>query len=74
MKHNLLTLDFWQDSVTYESTTMPTGTLGCEVLNISDSTINRLTNLCTPLNSFMGTLNTMKPDLPLLPVAKDGSP
>ena len=37
MEHNLLTLDFWQDSVTYEGTTMPTGTLGCEVLNISDS-------------------------------------
>ena len=47
MEHNLLTLDFWQDSVTYESTTMPTGTLGCEVLNISDSTIEKLSDLCT---------------------------
>ena len=73
MEHNLLTLDFWQDSVTYEGTTMPTGMLGCEVLNISDGTINRLTNLCAPLNSFMGTLNTMKPDLSLLTAAKDSA-
>lgn len=71
MEHNLLTLDFWQDSVTYEGTTMPTGTLGCEVLNISDSTIEKLTNLCAPLNSFMGTLRTPKPDLSFLPAAKD---
>jgi len=73
MEHNLLTLDFWQDSVTYEGTTMPTGTLGCEVLNISDSIIEKLTVLCAPLNSFMGTLNTMKPDLSLLPAAKDSA-
>ena len=25
MEHNLLTLDFWQDSVTYESNTIPAG-------------------------------------------------
>ena len=73
MEHNLLTLDFWQDSVTYEGTTVPTGTLGCEVLNISDSTIEKLTNLCAPLNSFMGTLRTPKPDLALLPPAKDSA-
>jgi len=70
MEQNLLTLDFWQDSVTYEGTTVPTGTLGCEALNISDSVIETLNKLCAPLNSFMGTLNTTKPDLSLLSAAK----
>ncbi|MCD7919290.1 MAG: DUF6076 domain-containing protein [Clostridiales bacterium] len=33
VEHNLLTLDFWQDQVTYEGHTFPTGTLGCSALN-----------------------------------------
>ena len=49
MDHNLLTLDFWQDSVTYEGMTTPTGTLGCEVLNISDSIIKKLNDREKPL-------------------------
>ena len=73
MEHNLLTLDFWQDSVTYEGITMPTGTLGCEVLNISDSIIEKLTDLCASLNRFMGTLQTPKPDPSLLTAAKDSA-
>ena len=73
MEHNLLTLDIWQGSVIYEGTTMPTGTLGCEVLNISDSTIEKLTDLCASLNRFMGTLRTPKPDLSLLPPAKNSA-
>lgn len=39
INHAVLSLDFWQDTVTYEGSTMPTGTIGCEVLNIPDSTI-----------------------------------
>ena len=31
-EHNLLTLDYWQDSVSYEGKTVPSGTIGCEVL------------------------------------------
>ena len=34
INHAVLSLDFWQDTVTYEGSTMPTGTIGCEVLNI----------------------------------------
>ena len=33
INHAVLSLDFWQDTVTYEGSTMPTGTIGCEVLN-----------------------------------------
>ena len=42
INHAVLSLDFWQDTVTYEGCTMPTGTIGCEVLNIPDSTIKKL--------------------------------
>ena len=34
--HNLLTLDYWQDRVSYEGKTVPSGTIGCEALDISD--------------------------------------
>ena len=30
INHAVLSLDFWQDTVTYEGCTMPTGTIGCE--------------------------------------------
>ena len=33
INHAVLSLDFWQDTVTYEGSTMPTGTIGCEVLS-----------------------------------------
>ena len=42
MEHNMLTLDFWQDAVTYEGQTIPTGTLGCDALNIPDEIIEKL--------------------------------
>ncbi len=56
MEHNMLTLDFWQDAVTYEGHTVPTGTLGCNALNISDEVLNALDELCAQLNRFMETL------------------
>ena len=40
--HNLLTLDYWQDSVTYEGKTVPGGTIGCEALNIPDTLREKL--------------------------------
>lgn len=54
--HKLLTLDFWQDSVTYEGQTMPSGTLACAALDIPDEMIEQLGQLCTPLNLYMGQL------------------
>lgn len=56
IEHNLLTLDFWQDAVTYEGKSMLTGTLACAALNISDETIGKLSQLCLPLNRYMGAL------------------
>ena len=71
MEHNMLALDFWQDTVTYEDMTFPTGTIGCDALNISNDVIQKLNQLCEPLNKFMKALNTLNPDPALLPVAKD---
>ena len=53
IEHNLLTLDFWQDHVTYEGKSMPTGTLACAALNLPDEVIAKLSRLCMPLNLYM---------------------
>ena len=29
ISHKVLSLDFWQDTVTYAGSVMPTGTIGC---------------------------------------------
>lgn len=34
MNQELMTLDFWQDTVIYESKTFPVGTLACDALNV----------------------------------------
>ena len=51
ISHNVLSLDFWQDTVTYAGSVMPTGTIGCAVLNIPGETIARLDAPCTILES-----------------------
>ena len=34
MNQELMTLDFWQDTVIYEGKTFPVGTLACDALNV----------------------------------------
>ena len=46
--HNLLTLDYWQDSVTYEGKTVPSGTIGCEALIILDTLREKLAQASIP--------------------------
>ena len=53
INHAVLSLDFWQDTVTYEGSTMPAGTIGCEVLNIPVSTIEKLDTPCNVLNHLL---------------------
>lgn len=67
INHAVLSLDFWQDTVTYEGCTMPTGTIGCEVLNIPDSTIEKLGAPCNVLNQLLQGMNTGSVDMELLP-------
>lgn len=59
MEHNLLTLEFGRDTVTYEGRTTPSGTLGCEALNISDESIAALVEPCKTLNEFISALGAM---------------
>ena len=73
MEHNLLTLDFWRDTVCYEGKTVPTGTLGCAALNISDKTIQKLAGPCDRLKEFMAGLNMGMPDTSMLPAAKEAA-
>ena len=67
INHAVLSLDFWQDTVTYEGCAMPTGTIGCEVLNIPDSTIEKLDTPCNVLNQLLQGMNTGSVDMELLP-------
>ena len=53
INHAVLSLDFWQDTVTYEGCAMPTGTIGCEVLNISAEAIETLTPPCDTMNRLL---------------------
>ena len=71
MDHNILSLDFWQDTVTYEGHSMPTGTIGCAALNIPDAVIEKLDFLCAPINRFMKALTDSAPDPALLSEAKE---
>ena len=54
--HNLLTLDYWQDSVTYEGKTVPGGTIGCEALNIPDTLREKLAQASIPLQNIIAAI------------------
>ena len=73
IEHNLLTLDFWQDHVTYEGKSMPTGTLACAALNLPDEVIAKLSRLCMPLNLYMGALQLGQADTRQMEPARDAA-
>lgn len=56
VQHQILSLDFWQNTVSYEGKTFPSGTIGCDALNISLDLIEQITELCGSLNLFMGAM------------------
>lgn len=67
-EHNLLTLDFWQDEVTYGGRTQPSGAVGCAALNIPDEVISGLTQICLPASMILAAVaagqistDTLKP-------------
>jgi len=71
LNQNLLTLDFWQDKVTYGKQTVPIGTIGCAALNITDEQIAALTTLCQPLNEIFLMLGTGNVDVSVFPMAEE---
>ena len=73
MEHNMLTLEFGRDTVTYEGRTTPSGTLGCEALNISDEAIASLIEPCKALNEFISALGMMGVTEALLSCARSAA-
>ena len=53
MNQELMTLDFWQDTVIYEGKTLPVGTLACDALNVPADTISRIRTLLPNRCSFV---------------------
>ena len=70
LNQNLLTLDFWQDKVTYGKQTVPIGKIGCAALNITDEQIAKLTTLCQPLTEVILMLGTGNVDVSVFPMAE----
>ena len=70
LNQNLLTLDFWQDKVTYGKQTVPIGTIGCAALKITDEQITELITLCQPLTEVILMLGTGNVDVSVFPVAE----
>ncbi len=71
LDQNLLTLDFWQDKVTYGKCIVPTGSIGCAALNITDEQIGALTTLCQPLTEIILMLGTGKVDVSVFSKAEE---
>ena len=70
LKRELLTLDFWQDKVTYAGHTLPTGSIGCAAMNITDEQIGQLIQLSIPLAAVVELIKNGTPTAEHLTAAK----
>ena len=52
MNQELMTLDFWQDTVIYEGKTLPVGALACDALNVPADTIAKMNEQCSLLSGY----------------------
>ena len=57
---NLLTLDYWRDEVSYQGITLPSGSIGCAALNISDDVIEKLKQVSQPLQVVIEAVGKKK--------------
>ena len=73
MNQELMTLDFWQDTVIYESKTFPVGTLACDALNVPVNTIAKINEQCEKINLLLGILNAGQDASALCPMAKESA-
>ena len=69
MNQELMTLDFWQDTVIYEGKTLPVGTLACDALNVPADTIAKMNEQCEKINLLLGILNAGQDASALCPIA-----
>ena len=56
MNQELMTLDFWQDTIIYEDKALPIGTLACDALNVSADTLAKMNEQCQKINLLLGML------------------
>ena len=70
ISHKVLSLDFWQDTVTYEGKTVPGGTIGCEALNIPDTLRKKLAQASIPLQKIVAAIKENNLTAELLRPAK----
>ena len=73
MNQELMTLDFWQDTVIYESKTFPVGTLACDALNVPVNTIAKINEQCEKINLLLGILNAGQDASALCPIAREAA-
>ena len=73
MNQELMTLDFWQDTVIYEDKTFPIGTLACDALNVSADTLAQMNEQCQKINLLLGMLNAGQDASALFPRARDAA-
>ena len=73
MNQELMTLDFWQDTVIYEGKTFPVGTLACDALNVSADTLTQMNEQCQKINLLLGMLNAGQDASALFPMARDAA-
>lgn len=71
LKRELLTLDFWQDKVTYAGHTLPTGSIGCAAMNITDEQIRELVRLAIPLAAVVELIKAGTPTAEHFAAAKE---
>ena len=73
MNQELMTLDFWQDTVIYEDKTLPTGTLACDALNVSADTLARMNEQCGKINLLLGELSDEEDASELFSMAREAA-
>ena len=73
MNQELMTLDFWQDTVIYEGKTLPVGTLACDALNVPADTIAKMNEQCEKINLLLGILNAGQDASALCPIAREAT-
>ncbi len=73
MNQELMTLDFWQDTVIYEDKIYPIGTLACDALNVPVNTIAKINEQCEKINLLLGILNAGQDASALCPIAKEAA-
>ena len=73
MNQDLMTLDFWQDTVIYEEKTLPVGALACDALNVPADTIAKMNEQCEKINLLLGLLNAGQDASALFPMARDAA-